>query len=54
MNIEHIILITDPLGSVRKTIYLYFSAYSEQAYFLTVCFILRFLFSCGLNYRIKF
>jgi len=52
MDIEHIILITDPLGSVRKTID--FSAYSEQACFLTVCFILRFLFSCGLNYRIKF
>ena len=52
MNIECIIFITNALDSVRKTVDL--SVYSEQAYFLAVCCILRLFFFYSLNYRIKF
>jgi len=52
MDIECIILITDSLSSVKKTVDL--SVYSEQAHFLTVCSILKSFFSCGLNHKIKF
>jgi len=52
MNIKHIILITDILVSAKNTVD--FSMHSEQVYSLTVCFVLRLFFSCGLNHRIKF
>jgi len=52
MDIECIILITDSLSSVKKTVDL--SVYSEQAHSLTVCSVLKSFFSCGLNHKIKF
>lgn len=52
MDIKCIILITDSLSSVKKTVDL--SVYSEQAHSLTVCSVLKSFFSCGLNHRIKF
>ena len=39
ITIEHIILITDSLGSAKIAVD--FSVHSEQAYFLAVCFMLR-------------
>ena len=52
MAIEHIILITDSLGSARQGVD--FSVYSRQAYYLAVCSILRLFFSPGHDYRIDF
>ena len=39
MNIKHIILITNSLGSTRKVVDL--SVHFEQAHFLTICFVLK-------------
>jgi len=52
MDIIYIILITDSLGSARKTVDLY--VYSEQAHSLAVYSAFRSFFSYGLNYRIEF
>jgi len=52
MNIEYIILITDSLGSAKIAVD--FSVHSGQAYFLTVCSVLRLFYSCSLNHRIEF
>jgi len=51
IGIEYIILITDSLGIVRKTVNS--SVYSRQAHFLAIYFVLRLLFSCDLNHRIE-
>ena len=52
MNIKYIIIITDFLSSVRKTVDL--SVYFKQAQSLAVYFVLK-LFSCdSLGYKIKF
>ena len=52
MAIEHIILITDSLGSARQAVDL--SVYPKQAYSLAVCSVLRLFFSQGHSYRIDF
>ena len=52
MAIEHIILITDSLGSARQAVD--HSVYPGQAYSLAVCFALRSFFSQGHSYRIDF
>ena len=50
--IEHIILITDSLGSARWVVDL--SVHFGQAYSLAVCFTLRLFFSQDYGYRINF
>ena len=52
MAIEHIILITDSLGSARQAVDL--SVYPKQAYSLAICSALRLFFSQGHSYRIDF
>ena len=52
MAIEHIILITDSLGSARWAVDP--SVHPGQAYSLAVCFALRLFFSQGYGYRIDF
>jgi len=52
IDIEHIILITNPLGSVRKTVDP--SVYSRQTHFLVICSILRLFFCSGLSHKINF
>ena len=52
MDIIYIILITDSLGSARKTVDL--SIYSGQAHSLAVYSTFRSFFSYSLNYRIEF
>jgi len=52
MDIECIILITDSLGSTRRSVNP--SVYSGQAHFLAVCSVLRSFFSQGYGYRIDF
>ena len=50
--IEHIILITDSLGSARRAVDP--SMHPGQAHFLAICFALRLFFSQGYGYRIDF
>ena len=52
MAIEHIILITDSLGSARQAVDP--SVHPGQAHSLAVCSILRLFFSQGYSYRIDF
>jgi len=52
MDIEYIILITDSLVSVRKTVDL--SVHSGQAYSLAIYFVIRLFFCSGFGYKIKF
>ena len=52
MDIEHIILITDSLGSARRSVDL--SVHSRQAHSLAVCSALRSFFCSGSSYRIEF
>ena len=52
MNIECIILITDSLGSAKRSVDL--SVHSRQAHSLAVCSTLRLLFCSGSSYRIEF
>jgi len=52
MAIEHIILITDSLGSARQAVNP--SVHSGQAHFLAVCSALRLFFSQDHGYRIDF
>ena len=52
MNIEHIILITNFLGSVRKIVDL--SVYLEQTYSLAIYPALRLLFCGSLDHKIEF
>ena len=52
MAIEHIILITDSLGSARWAVDP--SAHPGQAHSLAVCSALRSFFSQGHSYRINF
>jgi len=52
MDIEHIILITDSLGSTRRSVDL--SVHSGQAHSLAVCSALRSFFCSGSNHRIEF
>jgi len=52
IDIEHIIIITDSLGSAGKTVDP--SVYSGQAYFLVICSILRLFFCSGLSHKINF
>ena len=52
MDIKCIILITDSLGSARKTVD--FLVHSGQAYSLAVYSTLRSFFCSGLGYKIEF
>ena len=52
MYIEHIILITNSLDFVRKTVDPL--VHSEQAHSLAVCSIFRLFFCNSLGYKIKF
>ena len=52
MNIKCIILITDSLGSARKTTDSL--VYSGQAHSLAVCSVLRLFFCSSLGYKIEF
>ena len=52
MAIEHIILITDSLGSARRAVDP--SVHPGQAHSLAVCSALRLFFSQGHGYRIDF
>ena len=52
MAIDHIILITDSLGSVRQVVDP--SVYPGQAHSLAICSILRSFFFQGYSYRIDF
>ena len=52
MTIEHIILITDSLGSARQAVDP--SVHPGQAHSLAVCSALRLFFSQGYGYRINF
>ena len=52
MAIEHIILITDSLGSARRAVDP--SVHTGQAHSLAVCSVLRSFFSQGHSYRINF
>lgn len=51
MNIQYIIFIIDSLVSANKIVDL--SVHSEQAYLLTIYFVLRLFFSYSLNHKIK-
>ena len=52
IDIEHIILITDSLGSARKTVDP--SVHSGQAHYLTVHSVHRLFFCGSFDYKIKF
>jgi len=52
MDIDHIILITDSLGSARRSVDL--SVHSGQAHSLAVCSALRSFFCSGSSHRIEF
>ena len=52
MDIEHIILITDSLGSARRSVDP--SVHSGQAHSLAVCSALQLFFCSGPNYRVEF
>ena len=52
MDIERIILITDSLGSARRSVDP--SVHSGQAHSLTVCSVLQSFFCSGSSHRIKF
>lgn len=52
MDIEHIILIADFLGSARKVINPL--VYSRQVHSLAVCSALRLFFCSGLSHEIEF
>jgi len=54
MDIKHIILITDSLGTTRKIANYYLLVHSEQAHSLTICSALKLFFYGGLSYKIKF
>ena len=52
MDIEYIILITDSLVSVMKTVDL--SVYFRQAYSQAIYFVIRLFFCGGFGYKIEF
>jgi len=52
MDIEHIILITDFLGSAKKAVDP--SVHSRQAHSLVICSALKSFFYGGLGHKIKF
>ena len=52
MGIEHIILITNSLGSARRSVDL--SVHSGQAYSLVICSALRSFFCSSSSYSIEF